>query len=180
MPLEISGGPGLIAANWPGVMVELTDRLAEGMRAVAEQVRPAMPTGVGLFDALDAEVRDVGRRAGLEARLEIEGPEPPPDAGISYPIFCAVREALGNAARHAEARSVLVHLVSSPDRLSIEVKDDGRGIRQAEIAGARSFGLLGMREHVAQVGGTTEVTGRAGEGTVVRMVVPLAAEWRQG
>jgi signal transduction histidine kinase len=59
-------------------------------------------------------------------------------------------------------------------RLMLEVKDNGRGISEAEINNTQSIGLLGMRERAALLGGEVVITGEPGQGTTVTVRIPLA------
>jgi signal transduction histidine kinase len=55
----------------------------------------------------------------------------------------------------------------------LEVRDNGRGIREEEKTGSPSLGLIGMRERAHLIGGTIEISGAAGKGTVLRLRVPI-------
>lgn len=84
-------------------------------------------------------------------------------------VCAVVREALTNVGRHAEARRVEVVVGASPAELSIEVLDDGRGLRGDVVLS----GLANLRHRAADLGGTFELTGRPGPGTRLRWSVPL-------
>jgi signal transduction histidine kinase len=81
-----------------------------------------------------------------------------------------------NAARHAAAGRIEVVLAATPQILTATVRDDGRGfdVRAALQPARQPFGLLGMRERVAAVGGSVDVTSEPGRGTVVEARIPLA------
>lgn len=84
------------------------------------------------------------------------------------------REAITNALRHARARHLTVRLDGDSSRLHLSVADDGVGITEDQKAGSPGhLGLVGMRERAGAVGADLQVTGRAGQGTTVEMVVGL-------
>jgi signal transduction histidine kinase len=58
----------------------------------------------------------------------------------------------------------------------LEVTDNGRGIRPEELEGEDSFGIMGMKERCAYLGGSVDFEGRAGEGTRVLVTVPLGGK----
>ena len=64
-------------------------------------------------------------------------------------------------------------LAATPEVLTLQVHDDGRGIQAGEIAGLHSLGLLGMRERAQRVGGTFDIRGVPGDGTIVTVSIPL-------
>ena len=88
-------------------------------------------------------------------------------------IFRASQEVLTNIARHANASAVRIKLHESRIQFTMEIHDNGRGITKTEIRGARSVGLLSMREAVEPLGGTLSVTGHRGRGTRVAVLFPL-------
>jgi signal transduction histidine kinase len=88
------------------------------------------------------------------------------------------QEALTNVSKHAQAASVRVVLTSEPDSVRLRVEDDGVGFDQAalsELIKSGHFGLVGMRERVERAGGTWAAHGAPGSGTVIDILLPLAA-----
>ncbi|HBF50741.1 MAG TPA: hypothetical protein DDX04_10725 [Massilia sp.] len=97
-------------------------------------------------------------------------------AAIGEDIVEIAREALRNAFLHAGARQIEVRLSCEHAQLLLEVKDDGKGIDDAVLkAGGRKghWGLPGMQERAARVGGRLTVARRAGGGTTVRLAWPI-------
>lgn len=86
------------------------------------------------------------------------------------------REAIVNVVRHAEANRIEVHLDFRPGTFCLKVQDDGRGFSpiEAEVARKRGhFGLRGIQDRAAHLGGRCEVQPRPGGGTVVALELPL-------
>jgi signal transduction histidine kinase len=116
--------------------------------------------------------RDCEQHGDLTCRFESSVAEVALNASRATTIFRVVQEALTNVRRHAAASRVIVSLHREPDWLVVAVRDDGRGIGTEAAEGASSLGLLGMRERAALIGGTIEVRGTAGAGTVLTLRVP--------
>ena len=76
--------------------------------------------------------------------------------------------------RHAQASSVHVTLTEHDDRFEMSIRDNGRGITEAQTSDPSAIGLLGMRERTALMGGIFRISGRRGKGTVVSIEVPVA------
>jgi signal transduction histidine kinase len=150
----------------------------EKLRTLITELRPAELDELGLESALEALVhrRDEQGEASVELDITLGegygGAERRFDPEIESAVYRLVQEALSNAAKHADAQRVKVHVAAHDSRAEIVVKDDGRGF-DPDVATA-GFGLLGMRERVALVGGTLEVVSQPGEGTEVHVVVPLS------
>lgn len=85
---------------------------------------------------------------------------------IETVLALALREAATNVVRHAHARSCRINIESRPGEVSLEVTDDGVGLRDAE-----GSGLRGMRERVRAAGGSVELT--TGRGTSLRVAIPV-------
>ena len=81
-----------------------------------------------------------------------------------------------NVARHASAELIEIRLDATPETVTLQVHDDGRGIQVSEIAGLHSLGLLGMRERAQRVGGSFDIRGVPGDGTIVTVSIPFEAE----
>jgi signal transduction histidine kinase len=115
---------------------------------------------------------------GVAVRCEMDegGPRLRPEAETA--VFRAVQEALTNVARHAAAEHVLVQAAYVDGTLEVEVEDDGAGFVPAETARpdprGRGLGLMGLRERVLLLGGTLEIDSSPGNGTRVRLRVPVA------
>jgi signal transduction histidine kinase len=87
-------------------------------------------------------------------------------------VFRILQEALTNVARHADADRVEVRVVRSPERVRMEIRDDGKGITQEEVDTTKSFGLLGMEERARMFGGTLAVEAGEAGGTTVTVSMP--------
>jgi signal transduction histidine kinase len=80
---------------------------------------------------------------------------------------------LTNVARHAKATNVHIRLEQSDEHVSLQVRDNGRGITDVEQSGPNAFGLLGMRLRAQQQGGTFDIRGASGTGTTATVRIPL-------
>src|SRR5262245_11383090 len=118
-------------------------------------------------------VAECGATIGAQPRLHLEGPIDTLDEAIAAQLLPALREALSNAARHADASSVDVS-VSVGQRVVMRVVDDGIGI--SDDASQSGNGIRNMAARAAQLGGHCDVRGRPGGGTIVEWSVPAAAD----
>jgi signal transduction histidine kinase len=87
------------------------------------------------------------------------------------------QEAMTNVVKHSGATRVVLRLDFAPRSVSLEIRDNGRGLEAARVRSddSRQFGLLGMSERAKRLGGRFELSGPPGEGTTVRVVIPLEA-----
>jgi len=125
-------------------------------------------------NTLPVNLRRVTERAGgrsLEAKFSVFGAYRPLAPGTEREILRVTQEAIHNVEKHAGAKHLTVRLDYGPAEIALEVRDDGRGFaidnEGTETPG--HYGLTGMRERAAAIGGTLEVTSEAGVGTSVRL-----------
>jgi signal transduction histidine kinase/ligand-binding sensor domain-containing protein len=123
---------------------------------------------------------------GLEARFSLFGAYRPLPPGTEQEYLRVAQEAIHNVKKHAGAKHLFVQLEYGPDAVALEVRDDGRGFAAsekpepaAEHNGTGHFGLTGMRERAAAIGGTLEVTSEPGVGTTVRLQAAAPRETRK-
>ena len=152
------------------------DETIRHVRQIAADLRPGVLDDFGLASAVEWQAGRFEDRTGLAVTVETLGTaEPSPD--VATAAFRVLQEALTNVARHAEADTVTITLALADDGVRLTVADDGRGIEgpkgRGEI-GRQSLGLLGMRERACALGGTLDVRGAPGRGTVVECTFPVA------
>ncbi|MFD5463432.1 sensor histidine kinase [Kitasatospora sp. NPDC127059] len=114
--------------------------------------------------------------AGLPTELTVDGPRRPLPPTLGLTVFRIVQEGLTNARKYAGPARASVRLAYHPDKVTVEVRDDGGGAPPPEGgpgAGRAVYGLLGMRERVALHGGTLEAGPRPGGGFAVTAELPL-------
>jgi PAS domain S-box-containing protein len=156
--------------------LKLTQDSIETVKAISESLRPSALDHVGLSLAIARDLDRFSTRSGV--RHVLDGREAPlrlspKRANAVYRIF---HEGLTNVARHAEAREIAVSLKEQGDWFVLELQDDGRGFVPSTLE-AGSLGLLSMTERARAVGGELQIDSAAGQGTRLRLRVPLLKGW---
>ncbi len=159
--------------------VRLLDSAAEASVRIAKALRPSILDD-GIVPAIDWQLREFSKRMDIDTEFTEPDREPVLTPDQSIALFRVVQEALNNVAKHAQARHVDVVLFARGDELTLEIRDDGRGLpidetgERVERDGA--FGITGMRERVLSLGGWMDVTGAPGKGTTVMVGIPLGEQ----
>jgi signal transduction histidine kinase len=127
---------------------------------------------LGLVAAIRKEAKHLTKTSGVKTRVLIS-----PDVGRLAPgteqaIYRVVQEALHNVAKHAKARSVSVQMTREDHKVLVVVEDDGIGIQTRSSSHNRSFGLAGIKERIAVLGGVSRVISSKGKGTRIEITVP--------
>lgn len=140
----------------------------ETLLELSRGIYPRALTDGGLAPALEAAANSAG--VPVDLRL---GDLPRVSPAAEATVYFCVLEAIQNAAKHAHAHRVVVHVHLDGDRLAFEVTDDGDGIAPDAVAGA---GLSNLRDRVDDAHGTLDITSTPGHGTVVQGSLPLGGE----
>ncbi len=151
------------------------DSTIQMVRRIATELRPGILDHLGLVAALEWQANEFQNRTGIKCEVHSNLREQQLDQNLRTTFFRIFQETLTNVIRHAGATQVTVDLTENDDRITLEVKDNGRGISRNEITNTRSMGLLGMRERAALLGGLFRIGRLAhGKGTRVSVSIPLA------
>ncbi len=153
-------------------MSELVDKADQSVRNVAEHLRPAS-LGLGIVSAIKKLIHEFRKHSGVSCVLHLMEDPIDLDEDQTVAIFRIVQESLTNVTRHAEATRVEITLSQNVDDLIVEVRDNGKGFDSADAAKKKSFGLLGMRERAAVLGGGIDITSLPQQGTVVKVRIPV-------
>ena len=166
-------------------MGRLIDTAVDNVGRIITDLRPSILDHQGLWAALEWQAQDFIESSELDATLQLHvaAGVKAPEGGVAIAVFRIFQEMLSNVARHAQARSVRMHIAvdGPPDPLLyLDVRDDGVGAAPAALADPHSFGVMGMRERAGQFGGRLSIESTPGQGTRVRLVMPLTEEPHAG
>jgi PAS domain S-box-containing protein len=154
--------------------VEQIDDEIVKLRRLITELRPASLDTIGLEAALQALVEQHQEGSRLEVDCDVDLPreeEARPTAVLETAVYRLVQEALNNVSKHSMARRADLTVRTKRGAIEVEVQDDGVGFEPS--LAREGFGLIGMRERAALLGGTLEVDSTRGSGTKVRAEIPL-------
>lgn len=182
LTIDLSWLASRLSEEKPELMTKVKSALAQvgamvtTVRNIAARLRPRVLDELGLSAAIEWLVHDLRDRSGIDAAVVSNT-----EAGALTPerataVFRIVQESLSNIARHADAKRVDVSLFAQDGYLTVEIRDNGKGVLQTEKTSYESIGLLGMRERALAAGGELKLETVGGKGTVVILSLPLAQE----
>jgi PAS domain S-box-containing protein len=145
------------------------------MRLLVYQLRPLELEREGLVGALQQRLDAVERRAGVEARLLVEGAMQLPPA-VEEELYRIAREALNNALKHAMATSVVVRIRVENGQLELDITDNGTGFDLNAAGDRGGLGLVGMRERAERLGGMLTIQSTPGHGSQVHVRISVDSE----
>lgn len=149
----------------------LLDQAMGAASRVARELRPGILKEFGLPAAIESLTEDFSQHFGITCRVKCDDDlEPDPDTSLA--LFRIVQETLTNVAKHAHASLVVVRLKREKGSIALELRDNGRGISDADMAKPKSFGLRGIRERVHSLAGEFTIASGEHGGTHIRLRVP--------
>ena len=159
-------------------MGRLIDGAVVNLGRIITDLRPSILDHQGLWAALEWQAQEFIETAELQSELQVHvaAGVAPPEGGLAIAVFRIFQEILSNVARHARARQVWIRIsVDDPPGpvLYLEVRDDGVGASAERLGAPRSYGVMGMHERAAHFGGRVSIDSAPGQGTRVRLVMPL-------
>lgn len=143
----------------------------EASQRIMHNLRPAI-LEQGLVPALQWLAGRFERRSGTPCAFRTSHDKPQLPLGVPLVAYRTAQEALTNISKHAQATRVSLDLSLTGGVMSLEVSDNGRGLSSADLAKAQSFGIRGLKERAATVGGWIDLSSGPG-GTTLILSVPL-------
>lgn len=154
----------------------MLDKSLEATRSGLQETRRALKSlraspldDLGLGLALRRLAESAAQRANLALDLAVPDQLPSLSPDVEQCIYRVAQEAVANVTHHANAKTLLVHLIFNGQGVSLLVGDDGLGFKEPPGDKAEHFGLPGMRERAQLVGGQLTIDSQPGQGTTVRL-----------
>lgn len=164
------GEPARASEELMRVADAVRDSLDE-VRRIARELRPEALDDLGLINALIALCSRVDAQGGPRVRRRLQPSLPPLEPDVELVLYRVVQEGLTNAVRHADADTVTVSLMVDAETVTVSIADDGKGL--SSQLPSDTAGIAGMRERALLVEGRLSIEAQPGEGTEVRLTVPL-------
>jgi signal transduction histidine kinase len=149
----------------------LLEQIEYQLRHLSHELRPTVLDDLGWLAAIEFLAEGVSKRARLPIHVRSSVPGRLP-AAIETVLYRTVQEALTNASRHSRASCVNIEVDREADTLRCLISDDGVGFDIASNGGG-GLGLKGMRERLSAVDGTLQITSSPGNGTQIRLRLPM-------
>jgi two-component system, NarL family, sensor histidine kinase UhpB len=151
--------------------LEMLQHALEASQRIMKNLRPPI-LDQGLVAAVQWLASSVERRNGMRVTVRPSAEVMIVSREVQLVAYRTAQEALTNVIKHAQATAVDIDLSDEEGVLTLEVKDNGRGLDSQALTKAHSFGLLGLRERAAKVGGWLDLSSSP-RGTSLTLSVPL-------
>lgn len=146
-------------------------------RQVVSELNLPEDADFNLLHCLNDYIKNYQRQNGINVKLDVVGSMNSMPAHKSRSIFYIITEALINIRKHAQAKKVELHLECINGKLTIDIKDDGKGfdIKEAQISASSrgKWGLMSMRQRTTSLGGTLDINSMPNQGTEIFIRIPF-------
>lgn len=153
-------------------MSDLIDIIVQAVRRIATELRPGI-LDLSLVATIEWQLQEFQTRSGIKSKLIRAPEETTLDADGATTVFRIFQEILTNVTRHAQATRIEVSIEENATFLTLQVRDNGRGITDSDIHSPKSIGLLGMQERARLRAGEVHFQSTPGKGTTVTVRLPL-------
>jgi signal transduction histidine kinase len=144
----------------------------EASQRIMMNLRPAI-LDQGLVAAVQWLAGGFTKRTGIETTVHAFHENGSLSKDVQLVAYRTTQEALTNISKHADCNQVTIDLSNAGNVLTLEVKDNGKGISPAEHNKPKAFGLRGLHERAKSVGGWLDVSTHCNAGTSIILSVPL-------
>lgn len=158
-------------------LISESDGSIQTLRAICQDLRPPILSKNPVL-ALRVLVERLDAQSPVSIHLESNTGDLVLSEEVALAVYRIAQEATYNAIQHADASEIAVRLTEYPDRLRMTITDDGRGIPEdrdpRSFVAEGHFGLAGMRERAAMIGGTLDIHSAPDYGTAVILEIPAS------
>ncbi len=151
-------------------------KVAKDVHRISRQLHPTILDDLGLVRAIESECEAIRQREELTVIFSSSHVPRLIPVDVSLCIYRIIQEGLNNIIHHSRVNRCEVDLRGTRDRLSLTISDEGMGFEPAEVRHKPGLGLSSMRERVLFVQGVFEIESRLGQGTKIRVSIPLNKE----
>ncbi len=155
------------------------NRTYQEVRRMSYSLHPALLTDLGLEPALESYLSSVSRHSVLDIDFKMVGFEGRVDPAIETVLYRLSQEALTNVLKHSRAKHFRLSIIKGYPQIIFLAEDDGIGFVSNEFDKTKhGLGLLSMKERAAMLGGNFSLRSSPGEGTRIRIEIPVTEETR--
>ena len=152
---------------------DVVQNITQRMRRIIISVRPPQLKEIGLVSAIKDLIDSLGTSSDIKFHLDCELDENTKlSEAVKIVLYRSVQESINTVFKHAKAKNIWVSLKEKNSSILLTIEDDGVGYKEVKSNSVKKMGLLGMRESATYIGGTFEIKGKNGKGTLVSVRCP--------
>ena len=151
---------------------EVVDETIKKMKKMSTELRPGLIDTLGLIPAIEWYITDFQKQTGVLCNFKYNNENIVVNKDLAINIFRIIQESLTNVIKHAKAKKVDIMVYEKNRKITVEIKDDGKGIKPENMHKTNSFGILSMRERTELFNGKIDIFKEKGNGTMIKVEFP--------
>ncbi len=152
---------------------QFLEQASKDVRKISHNLMPGLLTKLGLYEALEDLFETLDESEGLDAVIDVVGPQDRLDENKEIMIYRMMQEIVNNTLKHASASKIDLTLIVDAEELNISYADNGKGFEVEEIIDKKSIGLQSILSRVKFLDGRIKIDSAKGTGSVFRICIPL-------
>ena len=165
-------GPFSTSEEFQAIRTSLRSALTD-LRAISAGLQLPEIDKLCISEISARAIRDYERKTGAAVTLTTANAQELASLSVKITLYRLLQESLGNGFRHAGGTGQHVEVKAADGRLTVQVRDRGEGFNPATIVTEGHLGLAGMRERVEILGGSFDLQSTPGQGTTIRVNLPM-------
>ena len=152
----------------------MLDRIVDDLKNLARSLNGGYLDDIGLSDAIRHRGEQLEKSKKFKVHMSFNGTPRRLDSHKQVMLFYIFQESINNITKHSHANEVNIKLVYEEDRMTMQIRDNGRGISTNKDPGVnqKGSGLINIKNHATMIGGTVDIRTEQGNGTEVTVMVP--------
>jgi PAS domain S-box-containing protein len=157
-------------------MSSMIKETIESIKETSSFLRPAILFDLGLVPAIKSQLGKFEKQTGIKCHLYFKPEEFELEERLALILYRILQESLTNIARHSGASATEIELSIRKNKIEMIIEDNGKGIAKDKLNSLKSMGIAGMKERVKSANGKIIIRGENGEGTRIKVIIPLIKE----
>lgn len=150
----------------------MTISVLQGLRMVISNLRPVMLDDLGLVPSIKWYLKNHVEPTGIKCTVVVYGSPRRLEEATEISVYRVIQEAVNNVVKHAAASELIIIFRFEARQVKIVVQDNGKGFSLASLPLANRWGIVGMRERVALLGGNFDLASSPADGTTLTIEIP--------
>ena len=152
---------------------EVVQNITQRMRRIIISIRPPQLKEIGLVSAIKDLIDSIESSSNIKFHFDCDMNENTNlSEEVKIVLYRSVQEAINNVFKHAKAKNIWISLKEENTSILLKIKDDGIGYKETKSSSVKKMGLLGMKESAVYIGGSFDIKGKSGKGTLVSVRCP--------
>ncbi len=144
------------------------------VRSISMRLRPSVLDDMGLIPAMRWYITEMSKRANIQSKFKTNCEDIQLSKDLTINIYRILQETITNAIKYAQSSKIQVSMLLEDEQLHLLIEDNGIGISKSDMKKTGHFGLIGIRERVANLNGNLTILSNKPSGVKIIVILPVS------